>query len=238
MSNAENNFKTLIIHGSVNHFGKHDASGAFIPEAKEFALCSDAPAANILALDCVRQKPFRRRLEVEKFAAIHSRGKKADLLAIFCHGWSNGLQIGYGKNSADEFVNVLKTCCRRDVKIVLYACSTASATKQVKAKKIGPGTNGGFADVLRDEMLKQGFRGGWIDAHLTAGHTTRNPFVVRFLTEPIFEDEFDVPGGQWLIQPKTKLWKSWRRALLTDFRFEFPTLQDYEISVTVRMTPY
>jgi len=220
--------KTLIIHGSKNHKGKRDATGAFIPEARAFAKMHEVHENNVLALDCIKNRPFARRRRVSGFFAKHDRAPKTGMIAIFCHGWTSGLQIGFGKKRVPELVEMLDHCCRRDVKIVLYACSTAG--NKSKGKAIGPGTNGGFADLLRDEMLRRGFRGGWIDAHLTPGHTTRNPYVVRFLTEPIFENEFDVPGGQWLIQPKTKLWEIWKKELRKGFRFRFPFYHDYEIS--------
>ena len=219
----------LAIYSSINTHCKNDASGAFIPEAQEFARRYNIASGDMLSLDCVNFPAKQRREEVCSFI----RNKKdVELIGIFCHGWPTGLQIGLNKPHIELLVQYLKLCARKDVKIVLYACSTASnkETRKIKVPlNIGPGTDRGFADSLRDSLLKNGFSGGWIDAHKTAGHTTRNPFVVRFYVEPTFEGDWDVPGGEWLVSPKSKLWKDWRELLQTDFRFEFPVLSEREI---------
>lgn len=223
--------KTLILYSAQNHPGKHDATGAFIPEARAFASRYDVPDENILALDCIKNNPYRRRMICGDFFNQHL-DYDVGLIGIFCHGWSSGIQIGFSKTTVKDLVYYLDYSCARDVRIVLYCCSTASKSKssrKMALQKIAPGTDGGFADTLRDEMLRQGFRRGWVDAHLTPGHTTWNPYVVRFLNNPMFDDDIDLPGGQWLIQPKSKLWPEWRHALKTEFRFEFPMLEDYEI---------
>lgn len=220
---------TLVIYSSVNTEGKKDATGAFIPEAEEFGRMYDVPGADRLGVDCLHYLARHRREDVCSFL----RNKKdIDLIGIFCHGWPNGLQIGFNKQHIHLLVQYLKLCCRKDVKIVLYACSTASNKENRKMKmpfNVGPATDRGFADSLRDSMLKDGFLGGWVDAHKTAGHTTRNPFVVRFYVEPTFEDTWDLPGGEWLVSPKSKLWRDWRPLLQTDFRFKFPVMDQVSI---------
>lgn len=221
--------KALAIYSSINTAGKRDASGAFIPEAEEFCRMYNVPGADRLGVNCVNYLAKYRREEVCAF--LRNR-KDVDLIGIFCHGWSTGLQIGINKAHIELLVQYLKLCCRKDAKIVLYACSTASNKESRKIKvplNIGPGTDRGFADSLRDSMLKNGFSGGWVDAHKTAGHTTRNPFVVRFYVEPTFEGDWDVPGGTWLVDPKSKLWRDWRPLLQTDFRFKFPVMSEADI---------
>jgi len=221
--------RTLIIYSSENTGGLKDATGAFIPESKFFAEKYDVPDEDMLAVNCRDYSMARRREAVCSFLR-----NKTDvgLIGIFCHGYPVGLQVGFRKHNCDLLVRYLKMCCRGDVKIILYACSTGSnrQTKGIRVpKNIGPATDGGFADTLRDWMLLEGFRGGWIDAHKTAGHTTRNPYVLRFYTEELFESEWNVKGGEWLVSPKSVLWGDWRELLKTDFRFRFPLLTEREI---------
>jgi len=70
--------------------------------------------------------------------------------------------------------------------------------------------DGGFADKLRDAFCEAGMTWVKVYAHTTAGHTTRNPYV------RIFEGQgspIGGIGGQLLVQPGAKLWKTWRSAL-------------------------
>ena len=93
-------------------------------------------------------------------------------------------------------------------------------------REIGPGTDDGFADQLRDHMSQYGFT-GHVDAHLTAGHTTWNPNVIRFVCEGWEED---VCGGAWIIQPQSRHWKKWVEALhKTDLKYRFPFMDEIEI---------
>jgi len=221
--------RTLVIFSSKNTHGLKDATGAFIPEAEKFAEKYKVIDEDMLPVNCRDYNVPKRREEV----CVFLRNKRdVELIAIFCHGWPVGLQVGFSKGNVNLFTQYLKMACVPNVKIVLYACSTGSnkQTKKTRVpKNIGPGTDGGFADTLRDEMLRNEFRGGWIDAHKTKGHTTMNPFLLRFHTEPIFEEEWDVPGGDWLVSPKSELWADWRRLLKTEFRFRFPVLRAIDI---------
>lgn len=220
---------TLAIYSSENTGGLKDATGAFIPEARAFAQEYGVQEQDMLAVNCRDYSTIRRREAVCSFL----RNKRdVGLIGIFCHGYPVGLQVGFKKQHCDLLTRYLKMCCRGDVKIVLYACSTGSnrQTKKERApRNIGPATDGGFADTLRDCMIDEGFRGGWIDAHKTAGHTTRNPYVLRFYNEPPFEADWDVKGGKWLVSPKSELWPDWRVLLGTDFRYQFPLLTEREI---------
>lgn len=220
--------KILVMYDSKNEKGKKDATGAFVPEAKKFAEYHEIPKENMLAIPCPGMPKQRRLEEVCMFLRAQQNIK---WIAMFCHGWSSGLQFGLNKKNIPVFVKYLDGACNRDLKMTLYACSTASTSK--KSRKISmPGTDNGYADQLRDALLLQGFKKGWIDAHLTPGHTTRNPFVLRFYTEPRFEKDWDLPGGEWLVSPKSKLWKPWKRAvqnMKTSFRLIFSELSEAEI---------
>ena len=218
----------LVIYNSKNEKGKRDATGALIPEATKFAKLHKVPAENMLAIPCPGM-PKRKRLEEVCMFLRNKTGVK--WVAMFCHGYSSGLQFGLNKKNIPTFVQYLNMSCTKDVKMTLYACSTASTIKQTRNISM-PGTDNGYADKLRDAMLAAGMRGGWIDAHLTPGHTTRNPFVLRFYTQPTFEGSWDVPGGEWLVSPKSVLWRPWKKAVqnMKDvFRFQFSNMTEEEI---------
>lgn len=72
------------------------------------------------------------------------------IIAFFCHGWHNGLQLGISNmNSGRAFQNLvdrIKCVSREDVVIVLYACDTASADAR------GNHTTS-FAAHLRDALV-------------------------------------------------------------------------------------
>lgn len=218
----------LVLYTSANTKGKKDATGAFIPESKEFARIHDIPRSNILGVPCPEISVAQRFRLVTKFIRSHQRIK---WIAMFCHGYSTGMQFGFNRKNLSKLVESMQRSCSRKVKLTLYACSTASTSKKTRLLSM-PGTDNGYADKLRDEMIKGGFKGGWIDAHLTPGHTTRNPFVIRFYTEPPFENGWDMPGGEWLVSPKSKLWKMWKRdvrSMQSSFRFQFGGMTEKEI---------
>lgn len=136
-------------------------------------------------------------------------------VAIFCHGWANGLQLVPMVRIRD-LAHILAE--HRAPVVTLYACSTAD----------GPATggDGGFADRLRDALCAAGAVACRVDAHATAGHATRNPYVRRFEGMGVATGGV---GGQWIVTPKSALWGPWARALKGDLRWEFPLLSVAEI---------
>ena len=220
--------KILVLYSSTNVKGKKDATGAFIPEARAFAKCHGVPGENMLGIACPGVSNKKRFEEV----CVFLRNKTGiKYIALFCHGYSGGMQFGMTKKNIPLFVRYLKMSCVKSLRMTLYACSTASTGKQTRKISM-PGTHNGYADKVRDRMLATGFKGGWIDAHLTPGHTTRNPFVMRFYVEQPFEGGWDVPGGEWLVSPKSKLWRAWKKSvqnMKTSYRFEFPFMDESDI---------
>lgn len=222
----------LVIYSSIN-VTRRDATGAFIPEARAFAKCHEVPEENVVGIDCKNFKAPQRFTEL--CMALRDR-RGIQLVALFCHGWSSGMQFGMNKTNIPMLVQYMKLSCMKDVKLILYACSTASTSKKTRSAS-APGTDNGYADKLRDEMLKVGFRGGWIDAHLTPGHTTQNPFLVRLYVEPPFEGGWDVKGGEWLVSPKSAIWPRWKSCVQnrkSNFRFRFPLYTEDEIHEFLR----
>ena len=153
--------------------------------------------------------------------------KDVDLIAFFCHGFPRKLQCGFDLLNTSELALACKYSCVEDVKIVLYTCSAGDSPKNSDIKGDGPG-NGGFADSLRDSLCRDGSL-VWcqVDAHVTAGHTTRNPYVRRFHGDGLPEGR---SGGDWLIRPGTRHWKEWKKQLKGELRFAYPMMFRSEIA--------
>jgi hypothetical protein len=213
--------RTLSIVSTVDTPGKHDATGAFIPEAQAFDKYHRESTS--IGVDCIGI-PRAQRVKFLKNVLPDYYSGNFDIIALFCHGWPGGVQFGFWRKDVGMLADLLMPIMAPWCKIVLYACSTAAVTKH------GPGTNGGFADLLRDALVARGARNGWIDAHLTAGHTTRNPHVVRFKMDP-----GALNGGQYIIDPKSPYWGRWVDALAApavagfQMRYGFPTFTREEI---------
>lgn len=221
----------LVLYSNTNTHGKQDATGAFIPEAKEFARVHDVPNDQVIGIKLPRVPKVKRRERT--IAAFKSAKELFNAIVFFGHGWAQGIQFGFNRKHIPDLVRIMKHYCTADVKVILFACLAAeNDVRDSEIKNIGPGTDGGFADVLRDEMSRQGFGYGHVDAHKTAGHTSWNPFLVRFLCEDTNDPEFDVQGGAWIVQPRSELWKRWVRALRDKkggLRYRFPFMTEMEI---------
>jgi len=223
----------LVLYSNANYPGKKDATGAFIPEAKKFSEIHGVPEENRVGLKLVNvSKKLRRERTLD---AIYETGgqERWDAIAFFGHGWPKGIQFGFNRDHIPELCEVLADCCNPDAKIILFAC--LAAENDVRDKEygaVGPGTDGGFADLLRDEMVWYGLKKGWVDAHKTAGHTAWNPFVVRFLCSAVEDPLFGAVGGHWLVAPGSQQWKQWVKKLrttLTGLRYRFPFMTEFEI---------
>lgn len=209
-------FNILVVYSCKNSKGKHDATGAFIPEARAFAALHGVPENNMCAVDCRRPVKARRTQVLEAIAAV-GRNQKIDMIAFFCHGWSNGIQVGIRRGETPQLVGRLEHFASPDLKIALYACLTAGS--DVTGQKKG----GSFADGLAYQLGVSGFR-GWVDAHKTAGHATWNPYVVRFLMQASF------PRAAWLVEPGSQMWRAWVKAVRgTNVRFEFPFWTEFDL---------
>src|SRR5690606_32555438 len=116
-------------------------------------------------------------------------------------------QLGIFTSEIRDVAPVFRARCAMDVRIPLYACSTAHG---------GVAGNGGFADMLRDALARE-LPGVVIDGHTTKGHTTRNPHVRRFVAPA-------GKGGQYIVAQMSPKWTAWKRRLREDesFRFAFP----------------
>lgn len=212
--------RALILHPLHNTAGKRDATGAFIPEARAYANGELGSRADVVlaGFDNSASKLARRR-QVE--AAIRNAGP-IQHFALFGHGLARGLQTGHDLATVSTLADALAASCgpSRRLVVTLYACDAADGK--------GPGGDGGFADALRDALSERGVT-GHVDAHVTTGHTTRNPYVRRFWCDGAAAGT----GGDWLVAPGSPKWRKWVAALKGDMRFRFPWLTPAEIDAAL-----
>jgi hypothetical protein len=220
---------TIIITPKSNTKGKKDFTGAFKPEALAFKKRVDSSAVlvsfdNTLPMPGRRQQLYERLHEV--LAGPHPVGS-IDTLAIFCHGWSTGIQAGLTTKDCHTFATVLAPAAVTSLTVALYCCSTGADPGDNKFNAPGSDVNGvaynlgdgSFADTLRDELCKVGLISCRVMAHRTAGHTTHNPQVIFFDGD---QSPLGGTGGTMPVTPRLgkKLWNTWVRELKTPFRFD------------------
>lgn len=203
----------LAITPATNTPGKKDLTGAFLPEARH--LCK-LHKGHIRTFRNRKPKPAR----FEELMGVLAKYEGAGLSAVMflCHGYRTGLQPGVTlENAADAARAVRATGARV---CTLYACDAARDSDKDRADDMieGPGGAGGVASIFARAGLL-------VDAHVTAAHTTINPFVRRFSPDD------DSDAGDWIVKPRSALWRTWREALHDDrtFRLSFPFRSTAEI---------
>jgi hypothetical protein len=207
-----------VLVPTTNSERKKDVTGAFLPESRRFAeMMRDAGhVVSEHAIDNTQAVPARRK---QAYGALTQASSSAplDVIAMFCHGWRDGVQHGFTRKTLAGFSALpLAT----DVLVILYCCSTGDDGQGLSA----PGTgDGSFADTLRDQLCVATRSMCRVVAHTTVAHATRNPNVLFFegLGSPV-----GGVGGLAPVTPKHALWKPWKLALRNnpDFRFRFPSM--------------
>lgn len=194
-----------------------DATGAFQPECELFI---KSHGGHIPVYEFDNLKPMEDRFR-DLCTALGAVGNHLDTLIFFCHGWSTGIQAGVTTSNLSKFVKVCQTALAKEVMILLYCCSTgADNLKATTDRDKGPGGDGGFADLLRDQLSNAGHL-PIAYAHTVAGHTTKNEYV-RVFTPGAQK------GGDWVVEPGSGLWGQWKKALIDTpkgrmpVRFGFP----------------
>jgi hypothetical protein len=209
--------KILALAPLYNSPGKNDATGAFQPEARAFVRLHGgaySPIDNHASKAAMRADVMRQIVT-----------ERPGILALCCHGWRTGIQFGFGLANVAELAEAIAENDGTDApRVVLYACSTADGS--------GPGGDGGFADRLRDALCAAGCVECQVDAHDRPGHTTKNPFVRRFVGAG---SAVGGTGGQWIVAPKSTLWRRWVAALRGDLRLRFPLMTVAEIHEEVKL---
>jgi hypothetical protein len=168
--------------------------------------CSEYGAQEIV-VDNQTARAEQRRTIAKAFA---DAGKPLDGVAFFCHGYPIGLQLGFKVPQVEDLADLIATHCRPGAFVALYACSTAFS-KEGGAKP--------FAARLSEAVAQEGLQGVVIDAHTTAGHTTFNPYVKRYVGDT----------GDWLVRPHSLVWRRWRQSLPKGLWKTFPTMTRDEI---------
>jgi len=217
-----------------------DYTGAFKPEAEGFAREHGIPPSAIHPIDITQS---REDMRIDVTTAIEEefyRGGLLETVAFFCHGWKTGIQLGFslGGHDLTELADACEHTCTENVVVPLYACSTARDDDMIISDDQDPentvGGDGGFANELREYLGTWGLVSCRVVGHVTAGHSTFNPWV-RF---------FDGPrdtGGHWVITPKGALWSKWiawlreknadRKDRDNQFKFPFWSIDDIRESV-------
>lgn len=210
----------LLLAPMYNTGDKRDATGAFQLEARAFRFIHREQVP-VKLFDNSKPMPVRFTEVMEWINACEPGS--VDTLATFCHGFKAGLQIGATVANAGKFADALQRVLAPSPTLALYSCDAARDADNDRDDDDdpGPGGEGGFADRLRDELVKRGVM-ATIYAHATAGHTTLNPYVRRF-------DPDDLAGGRWIVTPHSAQWGAWRNALRGNLRFRFPFLTQLEI---------
>jgi hypothetical protein len=222
----------LVFYSSVNTKGKRDATGAFHPAALAFAKRHGIPRQQVVPVACERMTKKERR---ETVLAIMGQYCGADLeaVAFFCHGWPTGFQMGFNRSNVAVLAKAIRNCSNELPVVPLYCCSTAeNDEKDNYITEVGIGTDGGFADLLRDNLCRLGISAGWVDAHKTAGHSTRNPFAVRFRMSDVEDRLVGGVGGDWVVCPGSSVWSRWKEYLRDEsspLRYDFPFLTTLSI---------
>ena len=203
-----------------NQKGKKDVTHAFLPEAKKLIKLG-ANGSVIVRVD--NSKPFaRRRREINRILNNYvEAGEHFDSIAVFCHGWADGIQIGYTRRTVWQFAESIAALTSNSsvATVPLYCCSTGDDKEDNSLAAAGTGDNS-FADKLRDHMCKYDLTLCRVMAHTTVAHTTKNPMV-------LFMDGMGTPdggvGGYPPVAPGSENWRAWKKALRdTNLRFRFP----------------
>lgn len=205
--------KAFVITGDRNSPNKRaDFTGAFDIEAKKFMALHSIPAVCRLKVDLSKGEAAKKKQVLDFIANLKAQGYQTNNIAMFCHGFTSRVELGFRIANVSELVTALQSVKKPGeyCGFALYCCSTGG----------GPGQDGdnGFADKLRDVMCQMGESDCVIEAHVTAGHTTTNPNKRRYMG---MGSNVGGTGGIWIVGPGTPLWAKWRRALQTDFRFQF-----------------
>ncbi len=205
--------KMLAIYNGKNKRFRRDGD-EFKREAWKWL---DANQDNDLPLSSVVDvRDGRIRREIRKMKG------GLDVLAIFDHGTPRGLPRM--RESYKCVAGLAKTIAgvTRKITIILYACSCGrgwwkrrwknKADIEVQVDSYSP--RDGYAVALCCELSKLGVDAE-IFAHLTAGHTTRNPFVVWVgrVGNMIFREAWGYP--------RSPHWKQWKADMRGPKRFTF-----------------
>jgi hypothetical protein len=117
---------------------------------------------------------------------------KINPLAIFAHCTSGACYIGKGLNrrNAESVIKELAPYLSSDVKILIFACSTASGPEEYDTVRdewvkgtMKMGGKGSLAFKVRDALVKHGKKDAQVWGHPSVGHVSRNPALRVFYSD-------------------------------------------------------
>lgn len=218
----------LLFAPAGNSHGKKDATGAFHPEAVNFARYLEGRGVTSRDLRFDQSQDLWKRRRVVDAVLVDSAGQAVEAVAWFCHGWRDGLQSGHVLGTIPTLAKRLAGCLGPGAPVILYACDTARDSDGVRDddRKTGPGGAGGFASELFMALHDLGRSDVRVYAHATEGHTTRNPWL------RVWRTDADLHSGDWVIDPDSDLWRAWAKALQGPgpLRFAFPWLSPADLA--------
>jgi len=138
----------------------HDATGAFIPEARRFRALRKSKG------DQVSEFTFDPKTlkSPDGLFNVIAQGH-FDCVAIFSHGIATGLpQLHINRPRAKEFAEILTSAAPGGINVILYCCLTDAPMK----------TGMNFASTLAQELRAIG-NPFTLFTHRTAGHCCENP---------------------------------------------------------------
>jgi hypothetical protein len=159
--------------------------------------------------------------EIKRAALLAGENKAHWAFGFFCHGWPTGLSLGFKLAHVPELADAIAEAVPEgaELSIGLFACSTGRSRflwrpeARNKADYYKPmmdvGKRDGFAMLLCAELAKRG-RYARITAHLTSGHTTRNPHKVRI--QPVGQP-IEIKRERMVDDGDGPVWGHWRRQL-------------------------
>jgi hypothetical protein len=226
-----------------NTKGRKDATGAFQPEAERFVMIHHGMVGtgDVRLFDNKKPDQYCRDFVLREIDRVNSlyppdEDVRPMCIAFFCHGFKRGIQCGFKLQHVNELAAAMFKACneRTDIIVPLYACDTGRDLDADRRDDLEAfGGDGGFADSLRDALCRAGAVDCEVLAHTTAGHASRNPNLRRYSGNG---SVCGGVGGHYIVPMKSPLWKKWRVALRTDFRFKFPFMTDAEIHDYLRST--
>jgi hypothetical protein len=156
--------------------------------------------------------------------------KDLDRLALFCHGTPKGISLGFTVANIQELARAIAAACGSNVVYIgLYACLTGRGNfwggtknrKNLEDRKEKIVTKReGFAMLLCRELDDLGIH-AVITAHLTAGHTTYNPYKVRIERK----GDYITRTRMCKADPRDK-WRAWCKKLLVDLTYRYEVMCD------------
>lgn len=205
----------LILYTSTNQKGRHDATGAFIPEAKNLHqhLLKTCEHYNVTMapIKTTGVSLAKRREQVE--AALKTG--TYDHIYFLCHGYKNGIQFGYKwRSGAVQLANLLHKAGDYEIESVIFYCCSVAKNRD------------NFCEWIYNELscLKWNTNEVQVFGHYSAGHTTMNPNIKIYRTgyKPFIWSNTTPQGYNQIVKTDKKEAKEMIRDANSDLRFTMP----------------